>query len=60
MNTFIIRFLDNTPIVVVAATIELAVMKTYNVIEDDLLNIMQGISYCILTPEQKKKLVGLS
>ena len=59
MNTFIIRFLDEAPVIAVAATIELAVMKTYDVIEDDLLNIMQGISYCILTPEQKK-LVGLS
>ena len=59
MNTFIIRFLDNAPIIVVAASIELAVMKSFNVKEDDLWNIMQGISYCTLTPEQVK-LLGLS
>ena len=59
MNTFIIRFLDNTPIVVVAATIEFAVMKAFDIKEDDLLNIMQGISSCTLTPEQVK-LLGLS
>ena len=56
MNTFIIRFLDNTPIVVVAATIEFAVMKSFNVKEDEIWNIMQGISYCALTPEQEKLL----
>ena len=56
MNTFIIRFLDNTPIVVAAASIELAVMKSFNVKEDEIWNIMQGISYCSLTPEQEKLL----
>ena len=59
MNTFIIRFLDNTPIVVAAASIELAVMKSFNVKEDEIWNIMQGISSCTLTPEQVK-LLGLS
>ena len=56
MNTFIIRFLDNTPIVVVAASIELAVMKSFGIKEDEIWNIMQGISYCSLTPEQEKLL----
>ena len=56
MNTFIIRFLDNTPIVVAAASIELAVMKSFNIKEDEIWNIMQGISYCSLTPEQEKLL----
>ena len=56
MNTFIIRFLDNTPIIVAAATIELAVMKSFNIKEDEIWNIMQGISYCSLTLEQEKLL----
>ena len=56
MNTFIIRFLDNTPIIVVAATIELSVMKSFDIKEDEIWNIMQGISYCSLTPEQEKLL----
>jgi len=59
MNTFIIRFLDETPVIVVAATVELAVMKAFDIKEDELCNIMQGISYCALTPEQNK-LLGLS
>ena len=59
MNTFIIRFLDEAPVIAVAATIELAVMKTFDIKEDDLCNIMQGISSCTLTPEQVK-LLGLS
>lgn len=59
MNTFIIRFLDEAPVIVVAASVELAVMKAFDIKEDDLLNIMQGISYCTLTPEQVK-LLGLS
>ena len=59
MNTFIMRFLDEAPVIVVAATIELAVMKAFDIKEDDLWNIMQGISYCTLNPEQKK-LSGLS
>ena len=59
MNTFIIRFLDEAPVIVVAASVELAVMKAFDIKEDDLLNIMQGISSCTLTPEQVK-LLGLS
>ena len=56
MNTFIIRFLDNAPIIVAAASIELAVMKSFDIKEDEIWNIMQGISYCSLTPEQEKLL----
>ena len=59
MNTFIIRFLDEAPVIVVAASIELAVMKAFDIKEDELWNIMQGISSCTLTPEQVK-LLGLS
>lgn len=56
MNTFIIKFLDNTPIIIVAATIELAIMKIFDIKEDEIWNIMQGISYCSLTSEQEKSL----
>ena len=56
MNTFIIRFLDEAPVIVVAASVELAVMKAFDIKEDEIWNIMQGISYCALTPEQEKLL----
>jgi hypothetical protein len=56
MNVYVIRFLHEEPVVIKAATLELAVMRAWNVKEEELWSIMEGVKSTVLTKEQAKEL----